>query len=428
MAKRVLPISRKDIWDVGGIGGLLKGELFCSKVEEHLPVKTFEEAPLPLAVTSFDLLRLRTSCITEGNLALAARASCTFPGLLQPTIINGSPHIDGGVWDHDGMMALEACFRSQKRRQGVKSDQPLVPDNKLIVNIVFDNIGSSKLPASLSKCRLLTIVVEQIPGVTPFTMESAGPKAYAVAREATRKALESAHIVELASNHWCCYVDGALVTDDDMKVCAVGAEKTEATFIPLNRASSLSSVSTAVLNGDDGMDTTQITICEEIDGDDNVDGASAVPHRHVTLSGTVELRHPHVESLQSDVCEAVMVHTTCEEECNQPIHAMSDLADLSSVQNSVSQSSTTNSRVPFVNTESDQIPISSSPKNYVQPTYSFINSQYQLMQTVSTAGSNAVETFSSSSSSILRVSDPLERKRKAELEVTSSPTSKQLKC
>ena len=106
MIKAVLEIKRADIWDVGGSGGLLKGQLFQELVERNLPVRTFEECPIPLGVTTFDLLRCKTQYITGGCLATAMRTSCTFPGLFQPVQIDGSPNIDGGVFDGVGLMAL----------------------------------------------------------------------------------------------------------------------------------------------------------------------------------------------------------------------------------------------------------------------------------------------------------------------------------
>jgi hypothetical protein len=43
----------------------------------------------------------------QGNIAVAVRASCTFPGMFQPVMIDGiGPCIDGGVWDHAGLMAM----------------------------------------------------------------------------------------------------------------------------------------------------------------------------------------------------------------------------------------------------------------------------------------------------------------------------------
>eukprot|EP00428_Durinskia_dybowskii_P080360 CAMPEP_0170423826 /NCGR_PEP_ID=MMETSP0117_2-20130122/37217_1 /TAXON_ID=400756 /ORGANISM="Durinskia baltica, Strain CSIRO CS-38" /LENGTH=215 /DNA_ID=CAMNT_0010682625 /DNA_START=24 /DNA_END=667 /DNA_ORIENTATION=+ len=106
MIKAVLEIKRADIWDVGGSGGLLKGELFQAVIERNLPVRTFAECPLPLGVTSYDIMRFKTQYLTEGCLATAMRASCTFPGLFQPVSIGDSPNIDGGVFDGVGLMAL----------------------------------------------------------------------------------------------------------------------------------------------------------------------------------------------------------------------------------------------------------------------------------------------------------------------------------
>lgn len=122
MLEPVFSIKRSDIWDVGGIGGLLKGQLFQDLLNRFLPVQNFTECRIPLGVTAYNLFGFRTSMITEGSIATAIRASCTFPGLFQPVMINNFPHIDGGVFDHAGLMAL-----------------PGIPPSKLIVNIVCDH-------------------------------------------------------------------------------------------------------------------------------------------------------------------------------------------------------------------------------------------------------------------------------------------------
>jgi hypothetical protein len=116
MMKAVLEIKRADIWDVGGVGGLLKGELFQELIERNLPVKTFEECPLPLGVTTFDLGNMKTQHITKGHLATAMRASCTFPGMFQPVKIGGTHHIDGGVFDGIGLMALPHALGPSRGR------------------------------------------------------------------------------------------------------------------------------------------------------------------------------------------------------------------------------------------------------------------------------------------------------------------------
>lgn len=88
MPREVFSLKREDIWDVGIGLGLLKGNLFQKILEEKFPVQTFEECRIPLGVTAYDVLGFRTNCITRGNLATAVRASCTFPGLFQPVVID----------------------------------------------------------------------------------------------------------------------------------------------------------------------------------------------------------------------------------------------------------------------------------------------------------------------------------------------------
>lgn len=120
MVDKVMAIKRSDMWDMGGIGGLLKGQLFHQLLDKHLPTPNMEECRIPVGITAFDLFRLRTNILVNGDVATAIRASCTFPGLFQPVWIDSSPHIDGGVFDHCGIMGL-----------------PGIPASLLVVNVVF---------------------------------------------------------------------------------------------------------------------------------------------------------------------------------------------------------------------------------------------------------------------------------------------------
>jgi predicted acylesterase/phospholipase RssA len=81
--------------DIGGIFGLLKGGLVHSYLKKHLPVHLLEQCRIPCGTTAFDLFRLKTTIMSSGCLPTAMLASCTFPGLFQPVIINSTPHIDG---------------------------------------------------------------------------------------------------------------------------------------------------------------------------------------------------------------------------------------------------------------------------------------------------------------------------------------------
>ena len=81
--------------DIGGLFGLLKGGLVYSYLKKHLPVHTLEECRIPIGTTAFDMFRFKTTVLNSGCLPTAMLASCTFPGLFQPVIINSTPHIDG---------------------------------------------------------------------------------------------------------------------------------------------------------------------------------------------------------------------------------------------------------------------------------------------------------------------------------------------
>jgi predicted acylesterase/phospholipase RssA len=137
---QLMSVTREDVWDMGGFGGLLQGRLFHDVLTKQLLAKRIEDCKIPFGATAFDLVRFHTNCIQKGCLATAIRASCTFPGLFQPVIIDNTPHIDGGVFDDSGLMAL-----------------PGIPDSNLIVNIVCGEgrEASSVLPPHLSHAKVI---------------------------------------------------------------------------------------------------------------------------------------------------------------------------------------------------------------------------------------------------------------------------------
>jgi len=193
MPKAVFAIDRKDIWDMGGIGGLLRGQLLHEILERHLTVKKFSECVIPLGITAWDLARFRTNLIQDGCIATAIRASACFPVLFAPVVVDGTPHIDGGVFDDGGLMAL-----------------PGVPPSNLVVNIVCGRgrLASSVLPEKFKDARLLTIVLDNIPSVHPFSMGTSGPIAYQTARAAMHRALIDGHIMQMSHKHWVVHLDG----------------------------------------------------------------------------------------------------------------------------------------------------------------------------------------------------------------------------
>ena len=74
LREELLALRRAHFWDPWPGLGLLRGRLFRARLEAMLPVRTFEEAPVPIALSAFDVLGRRTAVLDAGPLA-AARAS-----------------------------------------------------------------------------------------------------------------------------------------------------------------------------------------------------------------------------------------------------------------------------------------------------------------------------------------------------------------
>ena len=146
MVEPVFSFKREDIWDVGFLGGifqggLLQGLLVQKLLEKYIPVKDMKDCKIPFGATAFDVFRLYTRCLYTGDLATNIRASLTFPGLFQPVRIDNWPHIDGGIFDYNGLMAL-----------------PGVPYSNLIVNLLSD-IGQLKLPKSIENIENIQVKI-----------------------------------------------------------------------------------------------------------------------------------------------------------------------------------------------------------------------------------------------------------------------------
>lgn len=76
--------------------GLLKISAMEAWLSQHLPA-TFEELPLPLAVTATDMLTGRAVYLSKGNLYEALRATSAYPGALEPVPMEDMLLADGGI-------------------------------------------------------------------------------------------------------------------------------------------------------------------------------------------------------------------------------------------------------------------------------------------------------------------------------------------
>ncbi len=64
-------------------------------VKSFFRATRFEDLKLPLAILASDLVRARAVVFTSGELTLAVRASCAYPGLFLPVNHNGRVLVDG---------------------------------------------------------------------------------------------------------------------------------------------------------------------------------------------------------------------------------------------------------------------------------------------------------------------------------------------
>ena len=171
LADELERLERRDFWDPAPGAGLLRGRLFRERVEGLLSVTTFDRCRVPAAVSVFDVGRRRTRVLDRGDVAPAICASCAVPVLFHPVRIGGRAYLDGGILDRPGLM-------------GMPQAEP---------RVLFHHIASrspwrtkNEVP---ERPGMLTLMLEGLPRSGPFRLHE-GRRAFRVAREATRRALE----------------------------------------------------------------------------------------------------------------------------------------------------------------------------------------------------------------------------------------------
>jgi NTE family protein len=145
--EELLALRREHFWDLRPGLGLLAGALFRALLERVLPVRTFEESPVPLALSAWDVLARRTVVLDDGPLAPAIHASCALPVLFHPVRHGGRLYADGGIADRPGLAAVgegervlyhHLTARSPWRRRG--SPALRVPERRGLEAIVLEGL------------------------------------------------------------------------------------------------------------------------------------------------------------------------------------------------------------------------------------------------------------------------------------------------
>lgn len=86
-------------WVRGWGGGLLSGTKLGVLIDRFLPKERFEELSAPLAVLATDMDSGQGVVFRSGSVRDAVRASCSFPGVFPPFILEGRRLYDGAVTD-----------------------------------------------------------------------------------------------------------------------------------------------------------------------------------------------------------------------------------------------------------------------------------------------------------------------------------------
>jgi NTE family protein len=85
------------MWVRGWGGGLLSGTRLGMMIDEFLPTPTFEGLRVPVVVVATDVDTGEPVVFREGDVREAVRASCSFPGVFPPMVVNGRRLYDGGI-------------------------------------------------------------------------------------------------------------------------------------------------------------------------------------------------------------------------------------------------------------------------------------------------------------------------------------------
>jgi NTE family protein len=85
------------MWVRGWGGGLLSGSKLGNLIDEFIPVASFEQLRVPVRVLATDVDSGEPALFASGPLRDAVRASCSFPGVFPPMVVEGRRLYDGGV-------------------------------------------------------------------------------------------------------------------------------------------------------------------------------------------------------------------------------------------------------------------------------------------------------------------------------------------
>jgi NTE family protein len=163
---RLQRLERRDFWDPAPGLGLLRGRRFAALLEELLPVRTFAECRIPVALSVFDVATRATRVLDSGPLAPAIQASCTVPIMFHPVRHQGRALLDGGILDRPGLAGVPAGER-----------------------VFYHHLSSRWLGYGVPRrAGMIALEIEALPRADPFRMQH-GRRAIELASLHMRRAL-----------------------------------------------------------------------------------------------------------------------------------------------------------------------------------------------------------------------------------------------
>ena len=173
-SQTLFDLSRSDFWDPSPCFGLLRGQRFDQILQSILRCERIEATPIPVKLAVFEIARCKTRYLTEGKLSDAIRASCAFPGLFQPVLINSKKHLDGGILDRSSLGAVEeglpTLYHHLTSRSRVRRKIKM-------------------LTSAPQRRNSVVIATPNLPKLSPFKLEE-GQKAFAIAKAHFRAQLD----------------------------------------------------------------------------------------------------------------------------------------------------------------------------------------------------------------------------------------------
>lgn len=173
ITQELAALSRPDFWDPWPGPGLLRGRAFRRVLERLLVHRRIEQARIPVAISTFDLLSRTTRVLTHGDLASAIHASCAVPVMFHPVWREGRLLSDGGIADRPGLAGVDAGERVLYHHLASRS-----PWRRR-------NSPALRLP---ERDKLQALCFDELPRSGPFQLDR-GRDAMRLARELTSRAL-----------------------------------------------------------------------------------------------------------------------------------------------------------------------------------------------------------------------------------------------